>query len=192
MSASPPGKALEKKLYNTYCDFNFDVETSTHVHISFTSLASKVSILLYYILLLYSDAVEIILKRRRNGANQEENNPYCDVMTIQQTRHCRFSRFWRRNISRWRHRWSKLTGGTLSSMFFLFLSMSELALAYVAITYVYHCTNSRTVEQCQSVRWLWYQIYQACCVRVVSVVADVLVGCTKPTLSGPLVMNFLV
>ena len=77
-----------------------------------------------------SEAVEITLKKlvslasiRLRGiviAPNRKRHSYCDVTTIRQTR--RF-RFLRRQISRWRRRWSKQTGGggrfLLSSVFLL-------------------------------------------------------------------------
>ena len=47
--------------------------------------------------------------RYSNGGKPEDApQQYSDVTTIRQTRH---SRFWRRQISRWRRRWSRQTGG---------------------------------------------------------------------------------
>ena len=66
----------------------------------------------------HSDAVDITLKKlvslasiRLRGiimAANRKRHSYCDVTTIRQTRHFRF---WRRQISRWRRRWSRQTGG---------------------------------------------------------------------------------
>ena len=77
----------------------------------------------------HSDAVEITLTKlvslasiRLRGTEMAANrkrHSYCDVTTIRQTRHFRF---WRRQISRWRRRWSRQTGGPLSLVYF-FLSM---------------------------------------------------------------------
>ena len=76
-------------------------------------------------------SVEITLKKQVSLASiwlcgivmarNRKKLSYCDVTTIRQTR--RF-RFWRRQISRWRRRWSRQTGrGALSSVFFFYLSM---------------------------------------------------------------------
>ena len=83
----------------------------------------------------HSDAVDITLKKlvslasiRLRGkimAANRKRHSYCDVTTIRQTRHFPF---WRRQISRWRRRWSRQTGGggALSSVF-CFLSVYALA-----------------------------------------------------------------
>ena len=93
----------------------------------------------------HSEAVEITLKKQVSLASirlrgiviapNRKRHSYCDVTTIRQTR--RF-RFWRRQISRWRRRWSRQTGGgggaffrLPSSYFLFFLSM------YVVITYTH-------------------------------------------------------
>ena len=76
-------------------------------------------------------SVEITLKKQVSLASiwlcgivmarNRKRHSYCDVTTIRQTR--RF-RFWRRQISRWRRRWSRQNGrGALSSVFFFYLSM---------------------------------------------------------------------
>ena len=61
--------------------------------------------------------------RYSNGGKPEDApQQYSDVTTIRQTRH---SRFWRRQISRWRRRWSRQTGGGgfLSSSYPSFLCL---------------------------------------------------------------------
>ena len=69
----------------------------------------------------HSDAIEIALKKlvslasiRLRGTEMAANRKrhfYCDVTTIQQTRHFRF---WRRQTSRWRRRWFRQTEGDRS------------------------------------------------------------------------------
>ena len=81
----------------------------------------------------HSDAVEITLTKlvslasiRLRGTEMAANrkrHSYCDVTTIRQTRHFRF---WRRQISRWRRRWSRQTGGTAFSRLLLSFNVCTL------------------------------------------------------------------
>ena len=68
-------------------------------------------------------------------ARNRKKHSYCDVTTIRQTR--RF-RFWRRQISRWRRRWSRQTGRGpfLLSSFSIFQCM-QYELPYVVIMYTH-------------------------------------------------------
>ena len=98
--------------------------------------------------------------RYSNGGKPEDApQQYSDVTTIRQTRH---SRFWRRQISRWRRRWSRQTGGGggLSFIFFSFFSMSALALAYFLIWYPHRTTVLLSCSGLCDIRVLF--MYDAC------------------------------
>ena len=112
--SSPGADTWEKKQYQsvTICAVTNKVETRrTHLlHMSKS---------LHHMRKSHSDAVEITLKKQVSLASirlrgiviapNRKRHSYCDVTTIRQTR--RF-RFWRRQISKWRRRWSRQTGGT--------------------------------------------------------------------------------
>ena len=76
--------------------------------------------------------------RRGNGAKPEGTSL---LWRHDNTANALFS-FWQRQISRWRRRWYRQTGegGTLSSDYSFFLSMSALAQVHVVIMYTHKTT----------------------------------------------------
>ena len=65
-------------------------------------------------------------------ARNRKRHSYCDVSTIRQTRHFRF---WRRQISRWRRRWSRQTGRGGGAFFcLLFLSFNVCNMRYYMLS----------------------------------------------------------
>ena len=109
----------------------------------------------------HSDAVEITLKKLAPLASirlravimaaKRKRHPYCDVTTIRQTR---YFRFWRRQMSRWRRRWSRQTGEGTGPL----LPSSMSALAYFAIKYTHRTTVLLWCNGLCDIRVLFLQV----------------------------------
>ena len=112
----------------------------------------------------HSDAIEIALKKlvslasiRLRGTEMAANRKrhfYCDVTTIQQTRHFRF---WRCQISRWRRRWFRQTEGSAFSRLLLSFNVCTLR---VVIMYTHTTTVLLWYSGLCDIRVLF--MYDAC------------------------------